>query len=704
MSEYDQDGRLLRIETTLGANKVLLIDLEGTEAISRPFLFRITMETQEPEAKVREMLGEAVTLWIGASDDSDARPIHGHFRRISRQHTKTNDNHVWQAEVVPALWFLSRKADCRIFQNMTAVQVLEKMFKAHGVQFTDKRTNATYPTMKYCVQYRETAFDFVSRLMEEFGIFYWHEFEAKKHTLVFSDVNIKAKMMKPDTVTYGGVASGEKLDWLTRDIDFRSGAFAMRDFNFKTPGTMMAAREPTSLAVPRMSDHEVFDYPGRYQTPSRGSAVARLRIEAEEAHFSTLSGGGDTKSFAAGCRVNIDDSVVNENKLHLITEVRHSARDTSFWVKSGGHDSHYKNEFAAIEATVPYRPLRLTPRPMVMGPQTATVTGPPGSEIHTDEFGRVKVRFHWDRNPDGHSDTNPSCWVRVSQGWAGKNWGMMHIPRVGHEVVVDFLEGDPDRPLVVGRVYNNENMPPWTLPANKTQSGIMSRSTLGGGAANANIFRFEDKKGSEQILLHAEKNLDTEVENDETHWVGHDRTTTIDHDDKLLVKNNLTTEVNANKKTTVGGNFEETITGNEKRTVSGKVDETVTGNYTMTVNGRLNMLVAQGVGITTPLDVTVTSSTGVTVIAPTKTTVAPSWFKSGAASGDAYGFKMGIAGMKMDIVGFALGMIVLKMDFAGIKFDTFGIAIKTGGLELKNATLKAKTYAFTMAAGFHIKT
>jgi type VI secretion system secreted protein VgrG len=697
----DHSGRLLRIETTLGADKVVLTELEGTEALSRPFLFRVTLQTDSAETPVRDLLGEAVTLFIGAKGDPDERFIHGHVRRIARHHDTNSVTPVWHAEIVPALWFLSRKADCRIFQNVTVLDVLAKMFKEHGVQFTDKRTTSTYPTMKYCVQYRETALDFVSRLMEENGIFYWHEFEKSKHTLVFTDANVKAKMMVPDTVTYHGTSLGEKLDFLAQDDDFRTGAYATRDFNFKTPSSLKTAREPTSLKVKRMSDHEVFEFPGRFQTATRGNAIARLRMEAEEAHVTTLSGGGQVKHFAAGVRVNIEDGVQSTTKLYLITEVRHSARDNSVSTGKRGHgESHYRNEFSAIESKTPFRPLRVTPRPVVMGPQTATVTGPAGSEIHTDELGRVKVRFHWDRNPEHSTDTSPSCWVRVSQGWAGKNWGMMHIPRVGHEVVVDFLEGDPDRPLVVGRVYNSDNMPPWKLPDNKTQSGIKSNSSLGGGGYNE--FRFEDKKGSEQVYFQAEKNLDSLIKNDETREVGHDRTTTIKHDDWLKVKNNLKTDVTVNKTTTVGGNFEETITGNEKRTVSGKVDETVTGNYTTIINGRLNMTVAQGVGITTPLDVTVTSSTGVTVIAPTKTTVAPSWFKSGGASGDAYGFKMGIAGMKMDMVGFALGMFILKMDFAAFKFDTFGIAIKTGGLEIKNKSLVAKNYAFALKTGFKI--
>lgn len=713
MASYDQSGRLLRIDTSLGPNKVLLVDLDGTEALSQAFLFNVTLASGESQDKLKKLLGEAVTLWIGAEADTDARPIHGMVRRISRHHSGGHDHYVWRAEVVPALWFLSCKADCRIFQNMTVVDVLEKLFKLHGVTFTEKRTTKTYPVMKYCVQYRESAFDFASRLMEEFGITYWHEHEANKHVLVFSDVNIKAKMMKPDTITYGGMATGEKLDWLEQDLEFRTGAFASRDYNFKTP-TPHSAREPTALKVPRMADHEVFDYPGRHQAAGRGGELARLRIEEQEAQHNILRGGGNTRTLSCGVRVNIDDIDGAGKELVLVTSVRHFARDTSFWV-TDGQESRYRNEFTAIPAAIPYRPARITPRPVVQGPQTATVTGPSGSEIHTDKWGRVVVRFHWDRNPDGSKDDSCSCWVRVSQGWAGKNWGMMHIPRVGHEVIVDFLEGDPDRPVVTGRVYNNDNMPPWALPANKTQSGIKSDSSLGGGGSNE--FRFEDKKGSEEVYFHAEKDLNSLIENNEDRKVGGkgtgNRTTTIKSDDTLTIGKNLTSDIGVNKKTTVGANFDENIGANETRLVGGNIMETVGGNETRMVGGSImqtvgggtthidggsvTVVAASGINLVSPAAINIASGTAVNVVAPAQAQVAPDWLQTGMKTGTIYANQMQIAmnllnmaGNQINIVGNSLSVTNTMIAMTAIKMDNCMLDLSSGPVYIRKAGVIVK--------------
>ncbi|HEY4253310.1 MAG TPA: type VI secretion system tip protein TssI/VgrG [Roseomonas sp.] len=698
MSTYDQSERLLRIDTPLGADKALLIELQGEDAISRPFLFHIDFATEVKEDKVRKLLGKKITLWIGASTENGHRPINGHIRRLTRRHSGKLDTYLWHAEVVPELCFLTQKADCRIFQSMTVLQVLTKVFQTHKLSFVEQRgLTGTYPTMDYCVQYRESAFDFVSRLMEEFGLFYWHEHRDGQHTLVIADRNGVGPKLDPDTITYGGLSDEEKLTWYEQDLEFHTGTWAMRDFNFESPTANMGANKPTNIDVPRMKEHEVFDYPGRYTNAGDGDTVARLRIEHEEARYLVLRGGGNTKTLNAGYRQTVDDQDADSQDKCLITEVRHHARDTSFWTSAeDAEGSRYNNEFAAIPVNTPYRPARVTPRPQVRGTQTAVVTGPAGQEIFTDKYGRVKVRFPWDRNPDGNSDDQSSCWVRVSQVWAGAGWGAMHIPRIGHEVVVDFLEGDPDRPLITGRVYNGDNAVPWTLPDNKTQSGIKSNSSLGGGGSNE--FRFEDKKGSEQIYLHAQKDLDSVIENNETRKVKNNRETTITH--------NETTTIGSGgdlKKTTVNGNFDETVTGTEKRTITGPITENITNNYNMNVtSGSLDIWTAKGVNITSPLTINITSGVAVNIIAPAKTTVAPSWFKSGAASGDAYGFKMGIAALKLDMVGVAIGLTVAKIDFAVLKMDTFGITIKTGGLEIKNKSISAKNYAFNLKKGFHI--
>ena len=271
----------------------------------------------------------------------------------------------------------------------------------------------------------------------------------------------------------------------------------------------------------------------------------------------------------------------DQNREYLATSVTHHIHVDSFEAMGDSSGTQYSNSFTVIESSTPFRAARLTPKPIVQGPQTAVVVGQSGDEIHTDEFGRVKVQFYWDRI--GEKNENSSCWIRVSHPWAGKNWGMVAIPRIGQEVIVDFLEGDPDRPIITGRVYNADQVHPYELPANKTQTGILSRSSKEGSGANANEFRFEDKKGEEQVYLHAEKNQDIEVENDETHWVGHDRSKTIDNDETTLVKNNRTETVGNNEKITIGVDRTEMVGSNESITIGSNRTKTVGGSETATV-------------------------------------------------------------------------------------------------------------------------
>jgi type VI secretion system secreted protein VgrG len=549
---YDQSGRLLRIDTPLGADKALLIELQGEDAISRPFIFRIDFATGEPEMRVRGLLGKAVTLWIGAVGEAGARPVHGHVRRLTRRHASRLDTHLWHAEVVPCLWFLTQKADCRIFQAMTAPEVIARICQIHGLTFVEQRgLSGSYPRMDYCVQYRESAFDFISRLMEEFGLFYWHEHKAGQHMLVIADGNHVAPKLDPETITYGGEALGEKLAWFEQELAFRTGNWAMRDYNFETPSANLGASKPTHLDVPRMKDHEIFDYPGRYTNAGEGGTVATLRIEQEEARQRILRGGGITKGLNAGLRLTVDDQQGVGREPCLVTALRHQARDTSFWASAeDAEGSRYDNEFEALPVATPYRPARITPRPQVRGTQTAVVTGPAGSEIHTDQYGRVKLRFHWDRNPDGNADENSSCWVRVSQGWAGAGWGAMQVPRIGQEVIVDFLEGDPDRPLVVGRVYNAERMPPYRLPDNKTRMVMRSNTHKGVGF---NEITFEDEAGWENVFHHAQKDQAVRVLNN--------RTERIDAHAVTSVGQNRTVEVGGNQKHEVGGSLNLTVGG-----------------------------------------------------------------------------------------------------------------------------------------------
>jgi type VI secretion system secreted protein VgrG len=378
---------------------------------------------------------------------------------------------------------------------------------------------------------------------------------------------------------------------------------------------------------------------------------------------------------------------------------------------SEARDPRYANDFTCIPKRVPYRPERITPRPFVQGPQTAIVTGPGGEEIYVDNYGRVKVQFHWDRL--GEKNENSSCWIRVSQGWAGQNWGMFHHPRIGQEVIVDFLEGDPDRPIVTGRVYNAENMYPYGLPGEKTKSGVKSRSSKNGSAENFNELRFEDLKGSEQIYMHAEKDLDTVVQNNETRIVGTDGT----GDRTTEIKNNEKNTIGGNKTTEVYKNFNETVLGTETRNVTGDVSETflanemriISGNHTEMISGAVTQVVGGSVfqTITTSHTQQCQSSTvialaSITLVAPSIKQIGPSWFKTGMAAGDAYVMKTGTAAVKNDNSGISLNNGGIKIDNFGLKLDTFGMAIKTGGIEIKNKALKTNSEAFAAKRGLKL--
>ncbi len=334
--------------------------------------------------------------------------------------------------------------------------------------------------------------------------------------------------------------------------ELRPGKYALTDYNFQTPNTSLMANVQTVAEIGGNTKYEIYDYPGIHINKSEGDTVTKLRMEEEEAAHHLVAGSGNCRSFAPGYKFHLDEhSRRDQNGDYLLTEVTHSASvGDSYSGSGGGSEETYTNHFTCIPFSVPFRPQRLTPKPIVQGPQTAVVVGPAGEEIYPDKYGRVKVQFFWDRL--GKKNENSSCWVRVSQPWAGKNWGAVSIPRIGQEVIVEFLEGDPDRPIITGRVYNDDQMPTYPLPDHKTRTTFMSRSTKGGGSANYNELRFEDKKGSEQIFINAEKDMDHRVENDSREFIGNDRSLIVKHDQKEKVEGDLHAETAGNRNEKVG--------------------------------------------------------------------------------------------------------------------------------------------------------
>jgi type VI secretion system secreted protein VgrG len=579
---HTQANRHIAIATPLGPDVLLLEGFRGSEGISELFRFELDLLAElDRVIDFDAIVGSNVTLRL--KTPTGERFFNGIVSRFSEGASDETFT-TYHAEMVPTLWLGTQTADCRIFQFQKPPEIIERVLTDLGI--TDVRLDLarTYPVREYCVQYRETAFNFIARLMEQYGIFYYFEHENGKHTLVLADDpaahavcpgQARARFHRP---LGAAVLREDVVTGLQREQVTRPGKYALTDYNFETPAVSLDVNVESQGSGPKF---EIYDYPGEYPKRAEGEQIVRVRIEAEEAQRVLIDGQSTCGAFSPGFKFTLAEHprAVN-NAAYILTRVSHRALETTF--RSGADDDgfRYDNRFSCIPGGVSYRPPRRTPMPVVEGPQTAEVVGVPGEEIYTDKFGRVHVQFHWDRV--GVRDEGSSCWIRVSQPWAGKNWGAIFLPRVGQEVIVDFLEGDPDQPIIIGRVYNGEQMPPYELPANQTQSGIKTRSSPGGDPSNFNELRFEDKKGQEQIYLHAEKTLTTVVEGSESRSVGGSRSTTVGKDDVTTVKK-------GDRTTTI----EE---GNDSLTITkGKRDTTIKGDDTLTLqSGNRKVLIQSG--------------------------------------------------------------------------------------------------------------
>jgi type VI secretion system secreted protein VgrG len=553
----------------------------GVSALEETQLFLLS---DKPDIAPEKLLGQAVNVKLQMRD-GDVRHICGLVTRFGLgRHQGRHFGYL--AEVRPWLWFLTRRSDCRIFQEMTVPDIVKMVFGNYGgIAVHEFRLTGSYRTRDYCVQYRETDFNFVARLMEDEGIYWYFEHAEGEHKLVVADSSsaLSPAPHAEELPYYGnaGQASPDVdivTDWnFAREV--RPGKTALRSYNFETPsntlGVGSAESRPHDLA-----DYELYDYQGDYYNNGDGSQIAAVRLDEAQAQHERLGGSTNACGLANGRLFKLTRHPrEDQNAEYFVIQTQISASINS--LESGNETGDYSCRFTAVPATQSYRPPRRTPKPFVQGPQSAVVTGPGGEEIYTDKYGRVKVQFHWDRY--GKKNETSSCWMRVSHPWAGKSFGAIHIPRIGQEVIVDFLEGDPDQPLITGRVYNAEQMPPWDLPGNMTQSGILTRSSKGGAYGNANALRFEDKKGEEQVWLHAEKNQDIEVENDETHWVGHDRTKTVDHDETTHVKHDRTETVDHDETITVHNNRTERVDHDEKISIGDNRTEDVGKDETISI-------------------------------------------------------------------------------------------------------------------------
>jgi type VI secretion system secreted protein VgrG len=590
--------RSVNVKTALG-DALTFHHMTGSEAISRPFVFELALVSEDMTLALEDVLGTPVTVTLEL-DHGAKRYFHGLASDFAYTGTE-NELACYRATIRPWLWFLVRTYDCRIFQNQTAVEIIKTIFGKYPIAEFEDRLTGHYPRRVYCVQYRESDFDFVSRLMESEGIYYFFNHEDDRHTLVLAD----SPQAHENFANYAEVPFFPRDDLARRERDHvyewqvrsivESGAYLHTAFDFEKPKADLAAKRAQPMPH-ALASGEVYDYPGPHVDLGEGDRVARLRLEASQVGHKRVSGAGTAAGLASGHTFRLTQYPrADQNAEHLLLEVAHEIWEPTYRTAMSGEAEHYLCSFEAMPAKVTFRPPRVTAKPIVQGPQTAIVTGPSGEEIWPDKYGRVKVQFHWDRL--GKHDESSSCWVRVSQLWAGSSFGGIHIPRIGQEVIVDFLEGDPDCPLITGRVYNGMAMPPYVLPANATQSGIKSNSSKGGGGSNE--LMFEDKKSSELVYLHAQKDESIVVENDKSERVGHDetiaigndRTETVGRNETLTVGNDRTRNVVANEAVAIGGNQTVTVSGNRVDTVTLNEARTVLIAQQQTVGAARNVTV-----------------------------------------------------------------------------------------------------------------
>ncbi len=556
---------------------VLLLDRGNFhEELGKPFEFQLDLLSKDPNLDIAAALGKKLVVEVTLNSGA-TRYFNGLVSRFSFGETR-EEYHQYRATLRPWTWLLSRTTNCRIFQNMTVPEIVKAVFRAHGFGDFDDKLAESYRSWDYLVQYRETDLNFVSRILEQEGIYYFFQHDAEKHTLVLAD------SLGSHAATHGfevvPFLQPEMVASMPSDVEYvdgwnawrqlQPGAFSAADFNFETPkanllNTLQGPEDDGNQAL------EIFDYPGEFNNADEGETSVKLGLQELAAEVERVEGTGNSHALMAGGLFTLADHPrTDQNKEYLVISTSWSVTVTLYASgsgASGGTDFHCS--LVAMDSQRQFRCPRRTPKPVVQGPQTAIVVGQSGEEIWTDQYGRVKVQFHWDR--DGKNDENSSCWVRVAQVWAGAKWGAMHIPRIGQEVIVDFLEGDPDRPIITGRVYNADNMPPYDLPDNQTQSGIKSRSTKGGAPSNFNEIRFEDKKGTEELFIQAEKN--------QTIKVKHNRGATIGGGDSV--------SVGGDRGVTVQGNLAITVKGGGNS--ADQSTQEVTGGYLLHTTDRIDL-------------------------------------------------------------------------------------------------------------------
>jgi type VI secretion system secreted protein VgrG len=598
MGTYDK--RMIRItQSPVPKIEFFVTSFNGSEGISQLFSFDIKMVTDSPGGDkiiFEQVAGKSITVSIRTHYKKE-RHFNGIIIAFSQELKNENEGYsTYNAVMMPTFWLHTEYYDCRIFQDKTVENIIDDVLKIKSPQGVDlpelqfeKDLKGSLQVRDFCVQYNESNYNFISRLCEEEGIFFYFKHDENKHTLVFTNDNTKYEPFPKSenagvvdfAKTGGAMQNEEVVTFFQRNKKLATRYFSIADHYFSLSDAERSASSVTTQGE-AANMGETYEYPGGHkETPTTGIPITQIRMQAQDTKMFNIRGRSNCRGFTPGYKFKLIEHPIEDlkDKEYLLTSVNHQG--TQRLSTESGSGDNYLNLFQCLSVEVPYRPIRKTKKPQILSSQTAFVTGQKGEEIETDKYGRVKVRFHWDRRDQGPLNGHTSCWIRVAQIWAGDQWGAMNIPRVGQEVIVNFLDGDPDRPIITGRVYNANSMPPYALPLKKTVSTIKSNSSKGGN--NFNEIRFEDLKGSEEFYTHAAKDQNEEVENHMTTKVGNNQTVTVENDRAVTISSGNETY------TIQSGSRSVSVKSNETHTNSANFDHSVSGNYTLKVSGNINI-------------------------------------------------------------------------------------------------------------------
>jgi type VI secretion system secreted protein VgrG len=593
-----QIHREIQVSSTLGTDVLLFRRMDASEGLSELSDYRLELYSERADLNIDDLLSTPMSVMVDlpAGGKRYFSGLVTRFEFTGRQGRFAT----YQATLRPWLWFLTLASDCRIFQHLNVPQIIKRVFAPYTIADVDTSgLSASYKPLTYCVQYRESDFNFVSRLMEQEGIYYFFKSSAGRHTMVLAD-SYGAHAPAPGYASLRYMPAEDRAmleaeviyDWrLSGEV--QSGAYVLQDFDYEKPSATLQVKSAQVRAYGQ-SKHERYDYPGRFSERHQGETYARTRLEAMQSRYRRVQGASNARGLFPGALFTLTDHPRGDQNGQVLVLSATYRLSSDRYEPTPPEDPEpvLTCAFTALPRQLEFRPECRTRKPLMQGPQTAMVVGKRGEEIWTDPYGRIKVQFHWDR--EGKDDENSSCWIRVAQGWAGKRWGSLYIPRVGQEVVVSFLEGDPDQPLVTGSVYNADTMPPVNLPEQATRSTLKSHSSKGG--AGFNELRFEDKKGAEQVFIHAQKNLDQRIRQDALDWVGRDRHSVVTKDLREQIGGDRHLAVGGDRNEMAGGDV--SVGAGTNMILDAGLKLGLSGGTDVHINAGMNVVIEAGTSIT----------------------------------------------------------------------------------------------------------